>query len=85
VHAGALEFRPDAPAEEIAQAAEVIRTSAAAALSELRQVITVLREEPDDAAGPPQPALAQLPDLLEESRSAGPGAGCGGPAGPSTL
>lgn len=71
VHAGALEFRPDAPAEEIAQAAEVIRTSAAAALSELRQVISVLREEPDDAAGPPQPALAQLPDLLEESRSAG--------------
>jgi signal transduction histidine kinase len=71
VHAGALEFRPDAPAGEIAQAAAIIRTSAAAALSELRQVITVLREEPDDAAGPPQPGLAQLPDLLEESRSAG--------------
>jgi signal transduction histidine kinase len=71
VHAGALEFRPDAPGGEIAQAATVIRTSAAAALSELRQVITVLREEPDDATGPPQPGLAQLPDLLEESQSAG--------------
>jgi signal transduction histidine kinase len=71
VHAGALEFRPDARPEEITRAAAVIRTSAAAALSELRQVITVLREEPEDAAGPPQPGFRQLPDLLEESRSAG--------------
>jgi signal transduction histidine kinase len=71
VHAGALEFRPDAPATEIAQAAAVIRTSAAAALAELRQVITVLREDGGPVAGPPQPGLDQLPDLLEESRSAG--------------
>jgi signal transduction histidine kinase len=71
VHAGALEFRPDARPDEIAEAAAVIRTSATAALSELRQVITVLREEPDDAAAPPQPGLAQLSDLLEESRAAG--------------
>src|SRR5215469_6688139 len=71
VHAGALEFRPDAPAEQIAQAAAVIRKSAAAALSDLRQVITVLREDTGDGTGPPQPTLAQLPDLLEESRSAG--------------
>src|ERR1700741_1335898 len=59
VHAGALEFRPDAPPGEIAQAAGVIRDSAAAALSELRQVITVLREDSDAAAGPPQPELTQ--------------------------
>jgi signal transduction histidine kinase len=71
VHAGALEFRPDAPAAEIAQAATVIRASATAALGELRQVITVLRDDGDDDAGTPQPTLAQLPDLLEESRSAG--------------
>ena len=71
LHAGALEFRPGAPAGEIAQAAAVIRSAAAAALSELREVITVLREEPDDAAGPPQPDLDRLPDLLEESRQAG--------------
>ena len=68
VHAGALEFRPGAPAAEIAQAAAVIRTSASAALSELREVITVFR---DDDAGPPQPTLAQLPALIEESRAAG--------------
>jgi signal transduction histidine kinase len=71
VHAGALEFHPDAPAAEIAQAAAVIRTSAAAALGELRQVITVLREDSAVTAGPPQPGFAQLADLLQESRSAG--------------
>jgi signal transduction histidine kinase len=71
VHAGALEFNPDAPAAEIASAAAVIRTSASAALDDLREVITVLREEPDNAAGPPQPGLGQLDRLLEESRSAG--------------
>jgi signal transduction histidine kinase len=68
IHAGALEFRPDAPAGEIAAAAAVIRTSATAALTELREVLTVLRE---DAAGtaPPLPGLTQLPALLEESRA----------------
>src|SRR5215210_5123164 len=36
VHAGALEFHPDAPAEEVAEAAGVIRESARAALEESR-------------------------------------------------
>ena len=71
VHAGALEFRPDAPAAEITQAAAVIRTSAAAALADLRQVITVLREDFAATDGPPQPGFGQLADLLQESRSAG--------------
>jgi signal transduction histidine kinase len=71
VHAGALEFRPDAPPAEIAQAAAVIRTSAAAALGDLRQVITVLREDSAATHGPPQPGFGQLADLLQESRSAG--------------
>ena len=44
LHAGALEFRPDAPPEEIAEAAGVIRASAHAALQELREVIGVLRD-----------------------------------------
>ena len=44
LHAGALEFHPDASAEEVAQAAAVIRSSAHAALEELRDVIGVLRE-----------------------------------------
>lgn len=71
VHAGALEFRPDAPTGEVAQAAAVIRATAASALDELREVIGVLREESESEARPPQPTLAQLPTLLEESRAAG--------------
>jgi signal transduction histidine kinase len=71
IHAGALQFRPGAPPEEIAQAASVVRASAVAALEELRQVISVLREDDLQGSGPPQPALAQLPALLEESRAAG--------------
>jgi len=71
VHAGALEFHPDAPAAEISQAAAVIRTSAADALGDLRQIITVLREDSAATDGPPQPGFGQLADLLQESRSAG--------------
>ena len=45
VHAGALEFNPDASPEEIARAAAVIRDSARDAQEELRGVIGVLRAE----------------------------------------
>ena len=72
VHAGALEFRPDAPPEEIARAAGVIRASAHDALRELRDVIGVLRaDEDDERLERPQPTLARLPALVEESRAAG--------------
>jgi signal transduction histidine kinase len=71
VHAGALEFHPEAPPGEIAEAAAVIRSSAAAALADLRQVITVLRENATATYDPPQPGFGQLADLLEESRAAG--------------
>ena len=72
LHAGALEFRRDASPEEFAEAAGVIRATAHAALEELRQVIGVLRDgaeapEPE----PPQPTLADVPALVEESRAAG--------------
>jgi signal transduction histidine kinase len=71
VHAGALEFHPGAQPGEIAEAAAVIRASAAAALADLRQVITVLREDSTAGDAPPQPGFGQLADLLEESRAAG--------------
>jgi signal transduction histidine kinase len=74
LHAGALEFRPDAPPEEIAAAAGVIRASARDALQELRDVIGVLRDDPVDGSAPPeppQPTLADIPALVEESRAAG--------------
>jgi signal transduction histidine kinase len=72
LHAGALEFHPDAPPEEIAKAAEVIRVSARAAQEELREVIGVLRADAqEELLEPPQPTLADLTMLVQESRRAG--------------
>ncbi|CAL9624935.1 hypothetical protein SUDANB9_05901 [Streptomyces sp. enrichment culture] len=71
VHAGALEFRPDAPREEVARAAGVIRESAHEALQDLRQIIGVLRAGDSEEAGRPQPTLAALDALVAESREAG--------------
>jgi len=72
LHAGALEFRPDAPADEIAEAAGVIRATAHAALEDLRGVVGVLREGGQDGVPePPQPTLEQIPALVDESRAAG--------------
>lgn len=73
VHAGALEFRPDAPPEQVARAAGVIRDSAHEALQDLREIIGVLRApgEGGEAGDRPQPTLATLDALIEESREAG--------------
>ncbi|MFF8378781.1 histidine kinase [Streptomyces sp. NPDC015661] len=72
VHAGALEFRPDAPPEQIARAAGVIRDSAHEALQDLREIIGVLRAPGENGDGDrPQPTLATLDSLVEESREAG--------------
>ncbi|MFD4151159.1 histidine kinase [Streptomyces hydrogenans] len=72
VHAGALEFRPDAPPEQIARAAGVIRDSAHDALQDLREIIGVLRAPGEESGGDrPQPTLATLGALVEESREAG--------------
>jgi signal transduction histidine kinase len=71
LHAGALEFRPGAPAAEVEATARVVRESAAAALEELRDVVGVLREGTEAETRRPQPTLADLPALIEESRAAG--------------
>ncbi|WP_246074870.1 sensor histidine kinase [Nonomuraea terrae] len=75
LHAGALEFRPDAPPDDIARAAGAIRTNAHLALQDLREVIGVLRHAGPDEGDPvpdrPQPTLADLPALVEECRQAG--------------
>ncbi|MEU6770918.1 histidine kinase [Streptomyces sp. NPDC046759] len=74
VHAGALEFRPDAPHEEVARAAGVIRESAHEALQDLREIIGVLRAgEAEDTAGERRrpPTLAALDALVGECRDAG--------------
>ncbi len=73
-YAGAMEYRPDSSPEQLSQAAGVIRSSSHQALEDLRVVITLLREDEDEDGGgiaPPQPGLADLRRLVEESRMAG--------------
>ncbi|HEY6497236.1 MAG TPA: histidine kinase [Trebonia sp.] len=85
-YAGALAYRPDAPPEQVSAAAEVVRSGVHQALDELREVIGVLRDDamPDLSAGrAPVPGIANLPELIEESRAAGTAVSAGGDAWPA--
>ncbi|GII36292.1 two-component sensor histidine kinase [Planotetraspora phitsanulokensis] len=71
-YAGALEFRPDASPEKLSRAAGVVRAGVHEALDELREVISLLRDDdPEAADGRPQPVLTDLPRLVGESLDAG--------------
>lgn len=72
LHAGALAYREDLSREQTAETAETIQANAQLALTELRQVLGVLRA--GQGAGDveqPQPTLAELPALLADAREAG--------------
>ncbi len=72
LHAGALVYRDNLTREQTAATAATIQANAQLALTELRQVLGVLR--PGDGAHEveaPQPTLAELPALLADSREAG--------------
>ncbi len=72
LQAGALEIRPDLPPEEVRATAGLIRTTARQALTELRDVIGVLRDgEEPDAPRAPQPTLSDVSRLVGEYRQAG--------------
>jgi signal transduction histidine kinase len=70
-YAGALEYRPDAPPEQLARAAGVVRASTHQALDELREVISVLRDDDSTTGIRPQPGLSDLTALVVETREAG--------------
>jgi signal transduction histidine kinase len=77
LHAGALEFHPDAQPAEVASAAAVIRSTAHQALQDLRDILGVLRAGVADGDGErPQPTLVDLPRLVDESRAAGATVAC---------
>ncbi|RHA38440.1 sensor histidine kinase [Cellulomonas rhizosphaerae] len=67
--AGALEYRPDLSPEQVAAAAGVVRAGAGEALEDLRAVIGVLREQPDELR--PAPGLGDLDALVAQWRDAG--------------
>lgn len=74
MHAGALTYRTDLTGEQVRETAEVIQHASREALTDLRQVLGVLR---GDAAGAaefaerPQPTLADLEGLVGEVRATG--------------
>jgi signal transduction histidine kinase len=72
LHAGALEVARDVPPEQVRESAALLRSTAHQALEELRDVIGVLRDKPgQDASTVPQPTLADIPRLVEETRRSG--------------
>ncbi len=76
LHAGALTFREDLSADEMRSSVAVIQTKAHEALTDLREVLGVLRDVDGSAAaaGPligPQPTYADLDALIAEARAAG--------------
>lgn len=71
LHAGALAYREDLDRATTAQTARTIRANAELALSELRDVLGVLRTAPPSGVEEPQPTLAELPALLADAREAG--------------
>ncbi len=72
MHAGALAFRDDLTAEQMRSSAAVIQEKAHEALTDLRGVLGVLR---DDATGErlraPQPTYGDLRELVDEARASG--------------
>ena len=72
LHAGALSYRTDLDPDQVRRSAALIQQTAQSALTELRDVLGVLRE-PDGSTAPesPQPDVADLPALIAEARAAG--------------
>ncbi len=71
MHAGALAYRTDLDADAMRQGSADIQATANAALTDLREVLGVLRD--DGAAGreQPQPTYADVPALVAEAQAAG--------------
>ncbi|WP_431842253.1 sensor histidine kinase [Calidifontibacter indicus] len=67
MHSGALSYRTGLSEQEVQQTAGIIRDNAEIALTELREVLGVLRDH--DAAGiePPQPNLTAVRALVEDT------------------
>lgn len=71
MHSGILAYRADLPETERREAITAIDTNARAALTDLREVLGVLRD-PDGAGSlRPQSTLADLQELVDEAMAAG--------------
>jgi signal transduction histidine kinase len=68
--AGALEYRPDAPPERLAEAAGRVRAGVSGALEDLREVVRLLRASAPDDLGP-LPTLDDVPRLVADTAATG--------------
>ncbi|GAW50049.1 MULTISPECIES: sensor histidine kinase [unclassified Nocardioides] len=72
MHAGALTFRTDLTADEMRASAGVIQQQAHEALTDLRGVLGVLRDESTgELSHAPQPTYADLPQLVADATRSG--------------
>ena len=71
MYAGALAYREDLTPEETRASAGVIRDRAHEALTDLRDVLGVLRDDSGERQSTPQPTYADLSCLVAEAREAG--------------
>ena len=72
MHAGALSYRDDLTPEQVRATAGIIQENSHQALTELRQVLGVLREDPGDADPErPQPSAKDLLALIENAQASG--------------
>ena len=72
MHAGALAYRTDLTSEQVRATAELLQTKAHEALTDLRQVLGVLRDdEAATASQHPQPTFTDLSTLVLEAEDAG--------------
>jgi signal transduction histidine kinase len=73
LQAGGLEVTNDLSPDVVRSSAALIRQTAHQALEDLREVLGVLRDEQGEALSryAPQPSLADVPALIDDSRRAG--------------
>lgn len=72
MHAGALTYRTDLPADKMRETAELIQATSHEALSDLKQVLGVLRDgDPIGVSERPQPNFGDLSALVLEAKGAG--------------
>ena len=70
LQAGVLDHRPDLPADESRVLIRGIADGSHQALEELRDVLAVLRADPDRPQ-PPRPSLDRIPALVTDARASG--------------
>lgn len=68
-YAGALDYRQDLDPATVRLTAKLVQETASTASAELRTVLDILRDDPEDTR--PEPDLSDLEELMDEVRSAG--------------